>query len=484
MSMVGLPPGMTMEQLEAAVQHSLNQRKLDFYRPYKKQKVFHEAGSRFKERLFMAGNQLGKTFGGGAEVAMHATGLYPDWWEGRRFDTPTSGWTGSPTGQTSRDTVQRILLGRPNDIGTGSIPGRYILGLKKASGNVPDQYETISVRHVPTGGTSTITLKSYDQGRIRWQGETLHYVWFDEEPPDDIYSEGKTRTNATNGIVFLTFTPLLGMSVVVLRFLKEKPAGAHVTNMTIYDAEHYTDAQREAILAGYPAHEREARGMGIPMLGEGRVFEYDEKEIMETSIMIPPHWPRLGSLDLGFDHYTAVVWMAWDRDTDIVHLYDAYKVRQAIQAVHAAAINARGPWPIMWPHDAMVHDPNSGATVAQQYRDLKVNMHRERATHAPEAGQLEGTGGFGFEAGILDMSSRFSTQRLRVAKHLTDWFDEYRQYHREKGKVVKEQDDLMSATRVGLMMLRHAKTQLQLKPPPRRGVGGFQSTDPSCGVLG
>jgi phage terminase large subunit-like protein len=44
-------------------------------------------------------------------------------------------------------------------------------------------------------------------------------VWFDEEPPPDIYSEGLTRTNATGGITMITFTPLLGMSEVVLMVL-------------------------------------------------------------------------------------------------------------------------------------------------------------------------------------------------------------------------------------------------------------------------
>ncbi|TGS78069.1 terminase, partial [Mesorhizobium sp. M3A.F.Ca.ET.175.01.1.1] len=66
---------------------------------------------------------------------------------------------------------------------------------------------------------SVLSFKSYEKGREKWQGETLHGVWFDEEPPLNIYSEGLTRTNATGGITIVTFTPLLGMSDVVLRFL-------------------------------------------------------------------------------------------------------------------------------------------------------------------------------------------------------------------------------------------------------------------------
>ena len=64
-------------------------------------------------------------------------------------------------------------------------------------------------------------FKTYDQGRTKWQGETLDFVWFDEEPPQDVYIEGLTRTNATGGMVYLTFTPLKGISDVVHSFINE-----------------------------------------------------------------------------------------------------------------------------------------------------------------------------------------------------------------------------------------------------------------------
>ena len=64
-------------------------------------------------------------------------------------------------------------------------------------------------------------FKSYDQGREKWQGETLDFVWFDEEPPQDVYIEGLTRTNATRGMTYLTFTPLKGISDVVHSFIGE-----------------------------------------------------------------------------------------------------------------------------------------------------------------------------------------------------------------------------------------------------------------------
>jgi phage terminase large subunit-like protein len=66
-----------------------------------------------------------------------------------------------------------------------------------------------------------LLFKAYEQGRAKWQADTLNGVWFDEEPPLDIYTEGLTRTNATWGLVMLTFTPLKGMSDVVQMFLSD-----------------------------------------------------------------------------------------------------------------------------------------------------------------------------------------------------------------------------------------------------------------------
>lgn len=198
-------------------------RLLQNYQPYAKQREFHAQGAAHRERLLMAGNQLGKTFCGGAEAAYHLTGRYPEWWVGRRFEAPVRAWAGSKGAEATRDGVQRILLGEPKQpeaLGTGAIPGELIVGKPRAKSNVPFALDSVVVQH-KTGGLSTLGFKSYDQGRARWQGETLDFVWFDEEPPIDIYMEGLTRTNATGGMVYLTFTPLLGMSDVVSMFLDE-----------------------------------------------------------------------------------------------------------------------------------------------------------------------------------------------------------------------------------------------------------------------
>jgi phage terminase large subunit-like protein len=179
-----------------------------------------------RERLLIAGNQLGKTLAGSFEMAMHLTGRYPGWWAGRRFDAPGRYWAAGETRVSTRDTVQKMLVGDPEREerwGTGAIPGEAILGTFRAAG-AANALDAVTVAH-EAGGASTLLFKSYEQGRAKWQGDTLNAIWFDEEPPLDIYIEGLTRTNATGGFAMMTFTPLKGMSEVVRMFLEDESFG-------------------------------------------------------------------------------------------------------------------------------------------------------------------------------------------------------------------------------------------------------------------
>ena len=197
---------------------------------YPKHMEWLAAGAKYRERCAMMANRTGKTFGlGGFEMACHLTGLYPEWWEGRRFAHPVSAWVAGDTYETTRDILQLVLLGnityRSNAKvmdGRGIIPG-YLLGRNTWHSGVPDTVDTILVKHfTPEGrfdGNSFLGFKSYDQGRKKFQGTARHVIWFDEEPPLAVYNEALIRTATVNGIVMLTFTPLLGLSEVVLSFL-------------------------------------------------------------------------------------------------------------------------------------------------------------------------------------------------------------------------------------------------------------------------
>ena len=206
--------------------HDNRTNRLAEYRPYLKQAVFHAAGANHDERLFLAGNQLGKTLAGAMEWAMHLTGRYPDWWKGKVFDKPVRMWAAGVTAESTRDNPQRVLVGSPQlkeEWGTGTIPKDALAQWTPSP--FPDALDSVVVRWGGGGdvqrGESVLAFKSYEKGREKWQGETLDGVWFDEEPPIDIYSEGKTRTIAKSGIVIVTLTPLLGMTELVRLFLTE-----------------------------------------------------------------------------------------------------------------------------------------------------------------------------------------------------------------------------------------------------------------------
>ena len=435
-----------------------------YYRPYQRQKEFHHK-SLVRERLFMAGNQLGKTVAGAYEMACHLTGRYPDWWTGRKFSKPIVAWATGITGGSVRETTQRLLVGRPGQYGTGMIPKECIVGEPKKAVGVPDLLDSVEVLHV-TGGTSRVSFKSYEKGREKWQGETLDVVWFDEEPPEDIYTEGLTRTNATGGIVYLTFTPLLGMSNVIRRFLTEKSPDRAVITMTIHDVDHYSPEQRKRIIDSYPAHEREARANGIPTLGDGAIFPVPESLIKCEPFQIPAWWPQIGGIDFGWDHPTAAVKLAWDRDTDTVYVTATHRLQRATPMIHAATLKPWGSWlNWSWPHDGLQHSKDSGVTLADQYRKQGLLMLPERATF-PD-------GSNGVEAGVMLMLDMMQSGRFKVFSHLNDFFEEFRMYHRKNGKIVKEMDDILSAVRYGIMSLRFATCE----PKPRSNHDAMKFVD-------
>jgi phage terminase large subunit-like protein len=437
--------------------------RLERYKPYSKQREFHAAGKLFRERLLMAANQVGKTLSASAEVAMHLTGRYPDWWDGH-IAKPGAWWSAGITTESTRDNPQRLLLGRGTNWGTGMIPRDAIKGWPAMRRGVVGAVDSVLLRHGGGGdiqaAESSLGFKSYDQGREKFQGETLEGVWLDEECDEDIYTECLTRTNVGVRPVFMTFTPLLGMSNVVRRFYPSATAmpGTHVTQMTIEDAEHYSEAERAAIIASYPAHERKARTRGIPQLGSGRVYPIDEDEIKVEPFTIPAHWPQIGGIDFGWDHPSAGARITWDRDADCVYIIAAHRAREQTPALFAASVKPWGansdgsqwlPW--AWPHDGLQHDKGSGEQLAAQYRAQGLKMLPVRATFE------DGT--FGVEAGVAELLTRMQTGRFKVFAHLTDWFEEFRLYHRKDGLIVKSADDLMSATRYGVMMRRFAVVQ-------------------------
>lgn len=455
---------MLLKAAEKKLEQRLTENRLKYYKPYPKQREFHLAGATHSERLFMAGNQLGKTWAGGFEMAMHLTGRYPDWWDGRRFNEPVRFWCAGKDRLQHREAAQTVLLGPAESErlwGTGTIPKDAIVDVVRASGT-RNAVDALTVRHV-SGGISSLGFKTYDMERQSWQGPTLHGVWFDEEPPEDVYSEGLTRTNKYGQFVFITFTPMLGRSAVVLRFLEEQSNDRNVTIMTIDDVGHYSEEHKARIIASYPAHEREARARGVPIMGRGLVFPVSEDIIKIDPFPIPEWWGHLGGMDFGYEHPFAACQVAHDRDTDTTYVTKTYRMKHTTPVIHAAALKPWGDWfSWAWPHDGLQHDKPAGKPLADYYREQGMKLHFEHAQFPPTSDGS--SGGNSVEMGITMMLERMQQGRLKVFSTCPDWFEEFRQYHRDDdGLIVKERDDLLCATRYALMMLRIA--QYKTKAP-------------------
>jgi phage terminase large subunit-like protein len=184
---------------------------------YPKHREFFSKGKKYPERLFLAANRVGKTTAGAYETTLHLTGKYPSWWEGRRFDRPIKAWVAGDTSKTVREILQEVLLGPFGQYGTGMIPGDLLLKVTRKQ-NIAETVDTIYVRHV-SGGMSVLRFKSFQEGRKSFQGADLDFVWLDEEAPLEIYVECLVRLMTRQGAIILTFTPLQGLTELVLQFL-------------------------------------------------------------------------------------------------------------------------------------------------------------------------------------------------------------------------------------------------------------------------
>lgn len=397
----------------------------------------------------MAGVVHHNTYAMAAEVAMHACGRYPEWWEGRVFKKAPVIWCAGVTGEVVRDTIQRLLIGDVANPGTGLIPPGDVVETMPSRG-VADLVDTILVKHT-SGATTRIRLKYYEQGREKFQADTVDMVWLDEEPDEALYMEALTRTNATGGCLGMTFTPLKGMSVVVRRFLNEPSPDRIDVNMTIDDALHIPTAERQKIIDSYPAHERGARIRGEPMLGSGAIFPIADEDIACDPFpmdVVPFFWLEIAGMDFGWDHPTAAAKALYNPQDDIIYITNTYRRREATPLVHASALKAWGNVPFAWPHDGLQHDKGSGVPLKEIYVSQGLRMLSDNARFED--------GSNGVEAGIAEMLIRMETGKLKVFRNLTEFFDEKRMYHRREGKIWKEFDDIICSVRYLIMNLRYA----------------------------
>lgn len=422
---------------------------------YAKHMEFFEKGATCLQRLAISANRVGKTSGLLAfETTLHLSGLYPDWWKGRRFKRPINAWLVGKTSETTRDILQVEMLGsferiaggtEKVGIGTGMIPADLIVSHAPKAG-VPGAISDCWIKHV-SGGVSQLGFKSYGTGsggqRDSFEGVKRDFVALDEEPPQPVVDECLMRTMSTtpgeeSGSMIITFTPMEGYTQVVKSFLESDNSYKWYIQIGWKDVPHITPEIAAIMSKNYLPSQLKARSEGVPAIGEGAIYPIDIDEISEDPFTIPDHWPRGFGMDVG---KTAVVWGALDTDNDVLHLTDEYFSTEYNPILHAAAIKARGDWiPGVIDPSSLQSNQMDGQKLFNIYCDLGLKINWEKTA---------------VEAGLQEVWMRLSTGRLKVSRHMQRFRNEFQRYHRVKSetvfgiqdKIVKKDDHILDGCR-------------------------------------
>lgn len=220
------------------------------------------------------------------------------------------------------------------------------------------------------------------------------------------------------------------------------------------DAPHLDEQEKAELLASCEPHLRESRSQGIPHLGSGAIYPINLEDILVEPFQLKPWYYRGYGMDVGWN-CTAVVWFAWDKDTDTVYLYDCYKREKSEPEIHAAAVSRRNLPTTTWvgaiDPAARGRSQIDGQQLIKLYRKLGLKLIPADNT---------------VETGIYNVYSRLSTGRLKVFRGvMSAWCDEYRMYRRdERGNIIKKRDHLMDATRYAIQSALNYARQVNREP--------------------
>jgi phage terminase large subunit-like protein len=411
---------------------------------YSKHTSFMSLGATYRQRAYLAANRCGKTETGAFEITCHASGLYPKWWTGKRFDEPTKIWIVGKNSETIRETTQVSMLGNPGEWGTGMIPGDLLINITKNNSRA----DTITVKHV-SGGISYIGFKSNEAGRQSFEGTAMHVIWIDEECDLPVYTECMMRTMTTNGIIFATFTPLKGLTSLIKSFLKNGDLdtpndGFSISQCTWADVPHLDKAACDEMLATMSPHQRLARSKGIPQLGSGAIYPVEPETYTVNPFEIPKHWLRINALDVGW-RMTAAVFGAINPDDGILYIYSEHYMSAEEPSIHAKSIKARGD--ILTIIDSAAHGRSQidGHNLFDLYKDQGLRLVNANKS---------------VETGLYAVWEMFTSRRLKIFSNCQNIFGELKTYSRDdQGKIIKADDHLMDSLRY-LVMGRDAAHSL------------------------
>lgn len=276
---------------------------------HKKQMEFHKCSKR--NRWVFGGNRCGKTECGAVETVWRARGIHPF----RENKDNVFGWVVSLSRDVQRDVAQRKILEYLNPEWIEDI----VMVSGKSSNPKGGVIDYITVKNV-FGGTSIIGFKSCEMGRDKFQGASLDFVWFDEEPPEDIYLECSMRLMDKKGDMYGTMTPLLGLTFVHSKIYLNESGDNEVWYIFMEWADNpYLDAQEiEHLSKVLSEEELQARRYGRFVTNKGMVYsEFDERVHVIEPFKVPKEWYDNISIDPGLNNPLSCHWYATDYDGNV-----------------------------------------------------------------------------------------------------------------------------------------------------------------------
>ena len=454
------------QDLVMTVADDMRYNQLKYFRPFEHQKSFFRTHS--DRRGILAANRIGKTVSTCYETAMHLTGIYPGWWEGQRFDRPITCMVAGEGWSQVALVLQQELLGTPDikirdNIGTGAIP-RNLIRTDTMRGDGANAIG-IEIQHT-SGGHSYLLFANYTQEVRQLQGFKLDLAVFDEQPPDDFFSEIVTRTATTQGRILCSFTPLKGLNGLVSKFWNREEGYDYirvswddVPEYDLWGEPFLLKTTRRQLERDYLPHEREARMQGRPIMGKGAVFQIQHWPTYKSGDFLfneMSNIQRVIALDLGLvNDKTVITLMYWDPYEREAWLHRQIVVQGIEEAVPTQYVNhllrpeVHGT-PIVLPADANTAGryTMSSASIRELFESYGLNVLPGAIMNPPDD---QGRRTNHRSYGINQMRQMLEVGSLHVNENCVDFLREAQNYYVDSQGRFSDPDDCIDSARYAVM---------------------------------
>ncbi len=305
-------------RLQAEYERQLREEALRFYKPHKKQLLFHQ--SQASVRGLFGGNQSGKSWAGGMDLGMTVGKVHP-------YRPNYSGAVFARDCCVDFGVLKAVLIPTYKSIlprGECPLDWKTYEGYPaKWPGLRGGSWKTAwseQERTIYLADGSFVEFKSYEQGKTNrdsFAGPPRHIIREDEEAPEYLHSENLMRQVTTGQNIILTMTPL-NYSQWVYASVYE--ASAHDPRIDVFQMSSFENPNaNKEMLARMEKDisdpvERAARLHGEFTYAQGRVWkEYGDHNLVDP-FQIPRDWHRSVVIDPHPQKPTAVNWFAEDHN--------------------------------------------------------------------------------------------------------------------------------------------------------------------------